>query len=111
MGESSGHTACVSGAGAASVSLRGRGRIQRRIWRAFMAFPDQELTTADLARWCYPRWADKPLHKHRLAIVRAASRVAQRVRRDRPGGVVFKAFGSNPVANAVPNSIDCESAQ
>lgn len=64
-----------------------------------MAQPGVELRTADLARWCYPRLEGKPLHKHRKAIVRAAQRVAERVRRDRPGGVVFRAFGSNPVAD------------
>lgn len=85
----------------AAVSLRGAGRIQRRIWRAFMVNPDREMTTADLARWAYPRLASKPLKRHRTAIVRAASRVAVRVRRDRPGGVVFRAFGSKSVADSI----------
>jgi hypothetical protein len=76
-----------------------------------MAFPDLELTTADLARWAYPRLEGQPARKHRWAIVRAALRVATRVRRDRPGGVVFKAFGSDPVANDVLSGDNCESAQ
>jgi hypothetical protein len=59
-----------------------------------MANPHSELTTAELASWAYPRLTERPLHKHRKAIVRAAMRVATRVRRDRPGGVVFRAFGS-----------------
>jgi hypothetical protein len=71
------------------VDLRAAGQIQRRIWRAFMTLPDQELTTADLARWAYPRLEGELLRKHRWAIVRAARRVAIRVRRDRPGGVVW----------------------
>jgi hypothetical protein len=56
-----------------------------------MSNPNAELTTADLAAWCYPRLVGEPLRKHRWAIVRAALRVATRVRRDRPGGVVFRA--------------------
>lgn len=76
-----------------------------------MALPDAELTTADLAAWCYPRLEGKPLHKHRKAIVRAARRMAQRIRRDRPGGVVFRAFGSNAVATAGSYDRDLESAQ
>jgi len=79
------------------VDLHGAGQIQRRVWRAFMAQPNAELTTAQLAAWCYPRLEGGPRRKHRWAIVRAAERVAQRVRRDRPGGVVFRAFGSNAV--------------
>src|SRR5476649_2581227 len=83
---SSGHDSPV-------VDLRGAGRVQRRVWRAFMTNPDIEMTTAELARWAYPRLDGEPARKHRWAIVRAALRVATRVRRDRPGGVVFKAFG------------------
>jgi hypothetical protein len=83
----------ASGQEGAVVDLRGAGRLQRRIWRAFMTCPDIEMTTADLVRWAYPRLEGEPDRKHRWAIVRAASRVATRVRRDRPGGVVFKAFG------------------
>lgn len=89
----------------AVVDLHGRGRLQRRIWRAFTANPGVEMTTVDLARWCYPRLDGEPLRKHRWAIVRAASRVATRIRRDRPGGVVFRAFGSNPVAKSVSGEI------
>jgi hypothetical protein len=63
-----------------------------------MVNPDREMTTAELARWAYPRLFGEPARKHRWAIVRAASRVAVRVRRDRPGGVVFRAFGSKSVA-------------
>lgn len=51
----------------AVVDLRAAGRIQRRVWRAFMTNPDQELTTADLARWCYPRLEGEPARKHRCA--------------------------------------------
>lgn len=67
------------------------GPIQRRIWRAFIAKPDAELRTVDLVPWCYPRLVGKPQRKHRWAICRAAQSVAVRVRRDRPGGVVFRA--------------------
>jgi hypothetical protein len=78
------------GAGAV-VSLCGAGRVQRRIFRCFLTFPGLEMTTVDLARWCYPRLDGEPLRKHRHAIRRAALRMATRVRRDRPGGVVFRA--------------------
>jgi hypothetical protein len=37
-------------------------------------------------------------HKHRKAICRAAKRVTVRVRRDRPGGVVFRASRSKRAA-------------
>jgi len=94
MAKSRPPAAGASGPGHASVDLWHAGEIQRRIWRAFMTNPDIEMTTADLARWCYPRLAGEPARKHRWAIVRAALRVATRVRRDRPGGVVFRAFGS-----------------
>lgn len=87
-----------SGATLAPVDLRGAGRIQRRVWRAFMASPNAELTTTQLAAWCYPRLQGEPGRKHRWAIVRAAERVAKRVRRDRPGGVVFKAMADTSSA-------------
>jgi hypothetical protein len=90
---SSAPAAGASGQEGAVVDLRGAGRVQRRVWRAFMTNPDSEMTTADLARWAYPRLDGEPARKHRWAIVRAALRVATRVRRDRPGGVVFRAFG------------------
>ncbi len=90
-GNSRPRPASADGPPHAIVDLRQAGRVQRRVWRAFMTNPDVEMTTADLARWCYPRWDGEPLRKHRWAIVRAAQRVATRVRRDRPGGVVFRA--------------------
>ena len=77
---------------APTVSLRGAGEIQRRVWRAFVANPGAELTTADLARWCYPRWEGAPLRNQRLAIRRAAAKMATRVRR-RSIGIVFRACG------------------
>jgi hypothetical protein len=100
MGRHRPPTPHADGGRPAFVSLKGAGRLQRRVWRAFVANPDAELTTAELARWAYPRLTGRPLHKHRLAIVRAALRVAVRVRRDRPGGVIFRAFDSNSVSNA-----------
>jgi hypothetical protein len=97
-----------SGPRPAAVSFLGLGRVQRACLRAFVANPGAELTTADLARWAYPRLAGRPLHKHRVAIVRAAVRIAVRVRRDWPGGVVFRAFGANSGANGrLAIIIDC----
>jgi hypothetical protein len=110
MVESRPPPAAGSGPAHAVVDLWEAGRIQRRIWRAFMTYPDQELHTADLVRWCYPRLEGKPQRKHRWAIVRAARRVATRVRRD-GRGVVFKAFGSKAVANEASQGLNCESDQ
>ena len=104
-------SARTDGGSGAVVSLHGAGRVQRRIWRAFMTHPDAELTTAALIAWEYPRWTGEPSHKQRIAIVRAAQRVAERVRRDRPGGVVFRALGSNAVANTGSSAGNCEFAQ
>jgi hypothetical protein len=92
-----------SGPGHAFVDLRAAGKVQRRIWRAFMTNPDSELTTRDLARWAYPRLEGEPARKHRWAIVRAALRVATRVRRDRPGGVVFRGAGSKQAPVTKPS--------
>ena len=103
--------ASTDGGGGAVVPLRGAGRVQRRVWRAFMSLPGAELTTADLTRWCYPRFEGQPMHKHRKAIVRAAQRVAVRVRRDRPGGVVFRALDSKSVSNSGLSSGNIDSAQ
>ena len=72
-------------------TLTGLGPIQKRIRRAFIANPDQELYTADLVPLCYPRHEGKPHRHHRRAIVRAAEAVAERVGRDWPGGVIFRA--------------------
>jgi hypothetical protein len=41
--------------------------------------------------WCYPRLRGPIERKHRWSICRTAERVAVRVRRDRPGGGVFRA--------------------
>jgi hypothetical protein len=86
-----GNTGSPDGRNVPFVDLKAAGRVQRRVWRAFVANPDLEMTTAELARWAYPRLVEEPSRKHRWAIVRAAQRVARRIRRDRPGGVVFKA--------------------
>jgi len=109
-GNSSPPPAAANGPPHAAVSLRGAGRVQRRVWRAFMTNPDREMTTADLVRWCYPRWDGKPLRKQRHAIRRAAARVATRVR-VLPGGVVFRAFVSKSVSNAGQSPNNCESDQ
>ena len=111
-GKSRAGTAWTDGRGGTSVALvRGAGKVQRRIWRAFMSLPGAELTTADLAAWCYPRSLGEPDRHQRRAIVRAAARVATRVRRDRPGGVVFRALDSNSVSNQALSSGNSESAQ
>ena len=65
------------------------GPIQRRIRLAIIGNPGREFTTAQLAEWAYPL-LDGPIErKHRVAIARAAERMAHRIRRDWPGGVVW----------------------
>ena len=49
--------------------------IQKRIRRAFLAFPDREFKTVELVEWCYPRLKGSPQRKHRWAICVAARRV------------------------------------
>ena len=58
---------------------------------SFDASPDRRLYTAELFAWCYPRLSGKPSDDHRRRIVRAAQRVAARIRRDWPGGVLWRA--------------------
>jgi len=79
-----------------SVSPRGFGHVQRGIWRAFLTYPDSELSTVDLAAWAYPR-LDEGNRNHWRAIRRAAERVATRVHRGRV--VVWRAFGSLSESN------------
>jgi hypothetical protein len=71
--------------------LSGLGRIQKRIRRAFLAHPDRLYRTVELVRWAYPRLTGEIEDWHRGNICRAAETVAVRVRRDRPGGVVWAA--------------------
>jgi hypothetical protein len=88
-----GNTGSPDGPAPAAVSPRGYGRAQRRIWRAFLAMPDRELTTADLVSWCYPRLVGKPGRPQWVAIRRAAEKVALRISRThtRPGGIIWRA--------------------
>jgi hypothetical protein len=66
------------------------GTIQRRIWRAFTAEPSAELSTADLVRVAFPRL--RGFRKsHWSSVRRAAEKVAVRVGRRRPGGIVWAA--------------------
>jgi len=69
--------------------MPGLGKIQRRIQRAFVANPGARLTTADLARWCYPRLKKPVVMNNRLSIWRAAPIVAVKVGRVYPGGFVW----------------------
>jgi hypothetical protein len=65
------------------------GKLQRRILRAFIAEPGRK-TTAELARWCYPRLTGELLNKHRYCVRLAAQRVADRVGRTYPGGFIWE---------------------
>src|SRR5258705_8007869 len=89
--------ACDNGSSPSSVSPRGLGRVQRRIWYAFLTYPDSELSTVQLAAWAYPR-LEEGNRNHWRAIRRAAERVATRVHRGRV--VVWRAFGSFPSKSA-----------
>jgi hypothetical protein len=86
-------SAMTDGAVPASVSPRGLGKVQRGVWRCFIAFPAKDLTTADLVGFCYPRLEGKPGRPEWVAIRRAAEKVAVRVSRThtRPGGIVWRA--------------------
>ena len=76
----------------ATVAVERLGTIQRRIWRAFVAKPSAKLSTTELVALAYPRLAAGELKwSHRYAVRRAAARVAERVGRKRPGGLVWAA--------------------
>jgi hypothetical protein len=66
-----------------------RGKIQKRILRAFIAKPGARLTTVDLARWCHPRLNGEVQHKHRYGVRLAAPAVAVKVGRTWPGGFIW----------------------
>ena len=85
--------ALTDGARPASVAPRGYGRVQRQVWRCFIAFPAKDLSTGDLVAWCYPRTIGKPNRHKWRAIRRAAAKVAVRISRThtRPGGVIWRA--------------------
>jgi hypothetical protein len=68
----------------------GFGPIQRKIRWAFIAKPGAELTTADLARWCYPTLQGEPRRNHRMAIRRAAERVAERAGVGWRGSIIWR---------------------
>jgi hypothetical protein len=57
---------------------KGPGHIERAIAAAFVAQPQGLFGTDELARICYPglTWIEK---KHRVAVIRAATKVAQRM--------------------------------
>lgn len=73
------------------MAARLRGAIQKRVRRAFIAHPGREFRTVELLCFCFPRVpAEGIKQKHRISIRRAADRVAYRVRREFPGGIVYR---------------------
>lgn len=63
--------------------------------------------TAELVRdWCFPRFLGPIERTHCWTVMRAARQVAVRVRRDWPGGVVWRA--ANPISE-MHDLIDVES--
>ena len=58
---------------------------------AFLAHPGCTFCTADLMRWAYPQIVGELRHHHRQAVLRVAARVAKRVGRIKPGGIVWAA--------------------
>jgi hypothetical protein len=63
------------------------------IRRAFRALPGQTLSSRELLAWTYPRGAGRPLRSrcnHYRSIRRAADKVAVRVGRRWPHGVLWK---------------------
>jgi hypothetical protein len=77
--------------------MRRLGSIQRKITRAFIAKPGVELTTADLARWCYPSLTGEPRRNHRMAIRRAAEIVAERAGVGWRGSIIWREKQSQPL--------------
>jgi hypothetical protein len=81
----------------------GTGRVQRRIRHAFIAAePRRELTTREIWKGTHPREVNCRDRKRRQhisrAIRRAADRVAERVERRWPDGIVWRARDSDEAA-------------
>ena len=77
-----------------------RGKIQKRIQRAFIAKPGERMTTVDLVRWCYPRLSEEPKNKHRHCVRHAAPAVAVKVGRTYPGGFIWVGKSSQNLPGA-----------
>lgn len=60
------------------------GRVQRQVKRAFLAGNGRPMTTADLARWCYPR-VKRYRDWHYRNVRRAAEHWAERIAPGRGG--------------------------
>jgi hypothetical protein len=68
------------------------GKLQRRIWRAFIAEPLAEFCTLQLVRLAFPRLRAGELKRsHWYSVRRAAENVAVRAGRKRRGGIVWRA--------------------
>ena len=78
---------------------RGLGRVQRQVWRAFIA--DSEWTTLQLAEWVWPR--GYPRGRNMWRVRREARKWALPADRIRPGGLVWRAQGARSVAQMVAN--------
>jgi hypothetical protein len=76
------------------------GPVQRRIWRAFIANPDRDLSTDDLIRWAFPRHRGPIEHKHRVSVLRATYAVAEVVRYGWRTRAYFRAKPSQPLPSA-----------
>ena len=61
------------------------GKLQKRIWRAFLVQPGALLTTTQLVEQCYPRIRDRFRNGHWYAVRRAAAAVAVPVGRSDRG--------------------------
>jgi hypothetical protein len=69
------------------------GRVQRGVQRAFLVFPKRAFTTRELLAWTHPRGMATSLRERRnycRAIRRAADRVAMRVGRRWPDGLIWR---------------------
>jgi hypothetical protein len=88
------------------------GKIERKIWRAFIAEPGSELSTIELVQLAFPRLPAGELKRsHWYSVRRAAESVAFRVGRKRPGGLVWAAVGSNSGSKAHSANSNSESDQ
>src|SRR5262245_54284987 len=77
------------------------GRVQRGVRRAFLVRPRHSLSTRELLAWSHPRLARAPLRERRnacRAVRRAAEKLAIRVGRRWPDGLLWRARGRDMAA-------------
>lgn len=93
----------------APVPTRNRmGRVQRAIWRAFIANPGRELSTEELVRWAFPRLTGAIEKKHRVSVLRASYLVAEVVRYGWRTRAYFRAKQSHTLPKTGQRATECD---